>query len=159
MDLQSHQAPLSKEFSWQEYWGRLSFPTPGDLLNPGIEPVSLASPASADRLFTTGATWEAQHFCHLHFCHLQTQFLSLCPLVINPFSRPPAFLGNQSSIFCHYILHYIFYNFTLMESHTTCALLPLVSFSIALSLIFMRVFPFGCGKEHYDISAAVFAEA
>ena len=28
------------EFSRQECWGELTFPTPGDLPNPGIEPVS-----------------------------------------------------------------------------------------------------------------------
>ena len=28
-------------------------PSPGDLLNPGIEPASLASPALASRFFTT----------------------------------------------------------------------------------------------------------
>ena len=31
----------------------------GDLANPGIELTSLASPALADRLFTTSTTWEA----------------------------------------------------------------------------------------------------
>ena len=36
------QALLSKEFSRQEYWSRLPFPSPGDLPNPGIE---LKSPA------------------------------------------------------------------------------------------------------------------
>jgi len=30
-----------------------SFPTPGDLPNPGTEPLSLISPALADRFFTT----------------------------------------------------------------------------------------------------------
>ena len=34
------QAPLSVEFSRQEYWSGLPFSSPGDLLNPGIEPVS-----------------------------------------------------------------------------------------------------------------------
>ena len=34
------QAPLSMEFSRQEYWSGLPFPSPGDLLNPRIEPVS-----------------------------------------------------------------------------------------------------------------------
>ena len=29
-------------FSWQEYWGGLPFPSPGDLPNPGIEPASPA---------------------------------------------------------------------------------------------------------------------
>ena len=37
----AQQAPLSMEFSRQEYWSGLPFPTPGDLVNPGIEPGSL----------------------------------------------------------------------------------------------------------------------
>ena len=44
----AHQAPLSMEFSSQEYWSGLPFPSPGDLPNPGIE---LRSPAlQADSL-------------------------------------------------------------------------------------------------------------
>ena len=31
-------------FSRQEYWSGLPFPTPGDLPNPGIKPVSPLSP-------------------------------------------------------------------------------------------------------------------
>ena len=65
----AHQAPLSMEFSRQEYWSRLPsptpgdvphlgtelmsalpFPTPGDLPDPGIKP---GSPALAGRFFTT----------------------------------------------------------------------------------------------------------
>ena len=38
----AHQAPLSMEFSRQEYWSGLPFPSPGDLPNPGIEPMSPA---------------------------------------------------------------------------------------------------------------------
>ena len=48
-----HQALLSREFSKQEYWNGLPFPTPGDLPDPGIEPASLASPALAGEFFTT----------------------------------------------------------------------------------------------------------
>ena len=48
-----HQAHLSMGFSRQAYWSGLSFPTPGDLPNPGIEPMVLASPALAARFFTT----------------------------------------------------------------------------------------------------------
>ena len=44
------QDPLSMEFSRQEYWSGLSFPSPGHLLDPGIEPVS---PALAGGFFTT----------------------------------------------------------------------------------------------------------
>ena len=42
------QGPLLMEFSRQEYWMGLPFPTVGDLPNPGIEPTSLASPALSD---------------------------------------------------------------------------------------------------------------
>ena len=36
----AHQAPLSMGFPRQEYWSGLPFPSPGDLLDPGIEPRS-----------------------------------------------------------------------------------------------------------------------
>ena len=36
------QAPLSMEFPRQEYWNRLSFPSPGDLSDPGVKPMSPA---------------------------------------------------------------------------------------------------------------------
>ena len=41
----AHQAPLSLEFSEQEYWSGWPFPSPGDLPDPGIKPTSPASPA------------------------------------------------------------------------------------------------------------------
>jgi len=41
------------EFSRQEYWSGLPFPTPGDLPNAGIKPMSLAFPALAGGFFTT----------------------------------------------------------------------------------------------------------
>ena len=37
----AHQAPLSTEFSRQQYCGGLPFPSPGDHPDPGIEPGSL----------------------------------------------------------------------------------------------------------------------
>ena len=46
------QAPLSMEFSRQDYWSGFPLPTSGGLLNPGIEPVSPAPPALVGRLFT-----------------------------------------------------------------------------------------------------------
>ena len=45
-----HQASLSMGFPRQDQWSGLPFPSPGGLLNSGIEPVS---PALADRFFTT----------------------------------------------------------------------------------------------------------
>ena len=41
------------ELSRPEYWSGLPFPIPGDLLDPGIEPVSPASPALVGRFYTT----------------------------------------------------------------------------------------------------------
>ena len=52
------QAPLSIAFSSQEYWGGLLCPPPGNLLDSGLEPKSLTSPALTGGLFTTNATWE-----------------------------------------------------------------------------------------------------
>ena len=49
----AHWAPLSMEFSGQEYWNGLPFPTPGDLPYLGIQPMFLASPAFAGGFFTT----------------------------------------------------------------------------------------------------------
>ena len=54
----SPPAALSMEFSRQEHWSGLPFPTPGDLPDLRIEPSTLASCALADGFFTTSATWE-----------------------------------------------------------------------------------------------------
>ena len=43
----AHQTPLSMEFSRQEYWSGLSFPSPGGLPNPGTEPRSPALQADS----------------------------------------------------------------------------------------------------------------
>ena len=45
----AHQAPLSMEFSRQEYWSGLPFPPIGDLPDPGIKS---ESPAVAGRFFS-----------------------------------------------------------------------------------------------------------
>ena len=51
MDLTvAHKAPLSMEFSRQEYWSGLPFLSPGDLPDSRIE---LATPELAGRFFTT----------------------------------------------------------------------------------------------------------
>ena len=51
----AYQALLSMEFSRQEDCNGLPFPTPGDLPNLGIKPMS---PALAGGFFTTSSTWE-----------------------------------------------------------------------------------------------------
>ena len=51
----AHQGPLSMGFSRQEYWSGLPCPAPGDLPDPGINPVSPTSPALLGGIFTTSA--------------------------------------------------------------------------------------------------------
>ena len=46
----ARQAPLSMGFPRQEYWSGLPFPSPGDLPDPEIKPMSPALPGG---LFTT----------------------------------------------------------------------------------------------------------
>ena len=50
MDYIAHQPPLSMEFSRQEYWSGLPFPSSGDLPDPGIKSTS---PALACKFFST----------------------------------------------------------------------------------------------------------
>ena len=50
----AHQAPLSMEFSRQEYWTGLPFPTPGGLQTQGWHHANLlTSPVLAGKFFTT----------------------------------------------------------------------------------------------------------
>ena len=55
----ARQAPLSMEFSWQEYCSELPCPPPGDLPDSEIEPTSLTSVALAGRFFSTSDIREA----------------------------------------------------------------------------------------------------
>ena len=47
------QTPLCMGFPRQESWSGWAFPSPGDLLIPGTEPTSLASPALVGGFFAT----------------------------------------------------------------------------------------------------------
>ena len=49
----ARQAPLCMDFSRQEYRSVLPFPSPGDLLNPGIKLVFLGTLVLAGQIFTT----------------------------------------------------------------------------------------------------------
>ena len=51
-----YKTPLCMGCPKQEYWSGLPFPSPGDLPNPGTEPVSLRLLAGG--FFTTSPTWE-----------------------------------------------------------------------------------------------------
>ena len=96
MDL-ACQAPQSMGFSRQEYWTGLPCPPPGDLPSPGIELMSLMSPALAGEFFTTSAIWEALGWEYWstklklelspHLIRLPVQFSSVaqsCPTLCDP---------------------------------------------------------------------------
>ena len=53
----ARQARQSMELPRQECWSGLPCPPPGDLPNPGFEPLSLMSPALTGGFFTIGTTW------------------------------------------------------------------------------------------------------
>ena len=52
--------------SGQEYWSGRPFPFPGGLPHPGIEPVSLMSPALSGRFFSTNATGDGERGVKIH---------------------------------------------------------------------------------------------
>ena len=75
----SHQAPLSMGFPGQEYWRGFPFPSPEDLPNPGIEPVSLVSPALAGGCFPLSHLGSLRTYCFkllLLLCHGLPRWLS-----------------------------------------------------------------------------------
>ena len=80
----SSQAPLSIEFSRQEYWSGLPFPSPKDLPNPGVE---LESPVLVGGFFTT-----VRSSCFL------TSPISLCPGCVRP-THP---MRHFPWVFCHW---------------------------------------------------------
>ena len=60
------QVPLFMEFSRQEYWSGLPFPTTGDLADLGTEPASLAPPALAGRFLTAAPSGKHLFFFTYH---------------------------------------------------------------------------------------------
>ena len=56
----AHQTPLPVGFSRQEYWSGLSFPSPGDLPDPGMEPGSYAQTGI---FFTTEPPGKSFRYC------------------------------------------------------------------------------------------------
>ena len=94
----AHEAPLSMEFSRQEYWIGLPFPSPGDLLNLGIEPVSSAL---AGVFFTTESSGSIS--CSAVSDSLPSHGLQpakpLCP-----WNSP----SKNTGVGCHFLLQGIF---------------------------------------------------
>ena len=111
------QGPLSMGFSRQEYWRGLPFPTSGDLLQPGIEPISRGSPTLAGGCFTTVHLWTPPRAQRMS---LQAEWASewsrlvvsdsLRPQRLEPTSllHPWDFPGKSAGVGCYFLLQEIF---------------------------------------------------
>ena len=74
----SHQTPLSKGFSRQEYCSGLPFPSPGDLPDLGIEP---ESPALTSELFATEPPGKP--------CRIYVALLFICLMIVSQYKLFP----------------------------------------------------------------------
>ena len=103
------QTPLHVELSRQEHWSTVSFPIPGDLSDPGIEPKSLAFPALSGEFFTTRATWEALQphpncWSNSVLCEYKDEiFMSLLAVSWGPVFSPMSCLHCFLCIACNHL--------------------------------------------------------
>ena len=79
----AHPAPLSMDSPGKN---TLPFPPPGNLPNLGIKPLSLMSPALADRFFTPSATWEAPCIGKQILIHCPTREFLFNPLFLSSYT-------------------------------------------------------------------------
>ena len=98
----AHQAPLSMEFPRQESWSGLPFPSPEDLPDPGIKPMS---PVLAGRFFTTEPPGKPTYlhtdtlniYSKNHFIDQCFNFINYCsfPKILKSTLTSVKFLQNQ----------------------------------------------------------------
>ena len=145
-------------FSRQEYWSGLLFPSPGDLPDPGMKPVSLTSLALAGGFFTTSATWEAPLPLPFPLCKsilfplLAGQGLSLGP----PWLQTP----NCNSllilnVFAGEITACFLFCFVLFFKVNTIFSFDEISLSLLFSFCFLFSIPPHCLSLYASISVSV----
>ena len=101
----AQQGPPAMGFSRQEYWSGLPFPSPGNLPDPGIKPMS---PALAGGFFTASTAWEAKS---LSCCCCCCSAASVVSDSARPHRRQPTRLprpwdspGKNTGVGCHFLL-------------------------------------------------------
>ena len=97
---------LSMEFSRQEYWSELPFPSPGDLPDPGMKP---RSPTLQVDALPSEPRGKPNILCNYPYFHLQLLsqlffrvFSILISLVLSPVFYPPSL--NASIYYVHCLL-------------------------------------------------------
>ena len=124
MDGIALQAPLSMDFSRQEYWSGLSFPSPGVLPNPRIKPMSTVALAlqanflplshQGSPLLGAGDILDKEESLNLK---MQSEFLNIIQLVVTLLGPELNFLNSRSH-FKKYELFHFFTSFLLANGLT-----------------------------------------
>ena len=101
------QAPLSMEFSRQEYWRGLPFPTPGDLPDPGSEAMSPMSHALTGGFFTTVSLGKpiCMYVCMCVYIYIYRNIMNPC------LYHTASVISSWSSTSCY------LYPFSLHQAH------------------------------------------
>ena len=117
------QAPLSMEFSRQEYQSGVPFPSPGDLLHAGMKLTSLASPALTGGFFATAPPGKQSVYTLLLVHSYNTLQVLCCAKDLNTFhflsSSAPSALSSE------------------LYLHLFCLICRLISLSLALALYYL----------------------
>ena len=133
----AHQTPLSMGFPRQENLSGLPCPPPGDLPDPGIKPMSLASPALAGGFFTTNITQEALYCSSVQFSSVTQSCLTLCDPMDH--STPGLPVHHQLPVFTQTHVHWV--GDAIQPSHPLSSpSLPALNLSQHQSLFFFHLF-------------------
>ena len=93
----AYQSPQSMEFSRQEYWSGLPFPSPGDLPNPGIEPRSPTLQADALLSEPPGKSLTLKKITDKY---IRTKQLKVSILTKNSWGEITGKIWQKSNYFC-----------------------------------------------------------
>ena len=94
----AHQVPLSVGYPREEYWSRLPFSSPGDHLDPWIEPTFLALQADSSH----------QGSCDVHLFFGKVKVTQSCQILCNPMDSPWNSPGQSTGVDSHSLLQEIF---------------------------------------------------
>ena len=122
-------------FSTQKYWSGVSFPSPGDLPEPGIKLMSLASPAFAGRFFTTEPPGKPLSLC---CCSVSKSCLThydpmKCSMPVFPVFH---YLPESAQIHVHWVSDVIQPSHPLLCPFSSCPQSFLTSGSFPVSQLF-----------------------